>query len=74
LQGVAQPLRELHQELTELKGLLATILFAIVVAAIAVAIGTPIAAVLIYKHRHKLFKNMNDGESQSVERKTLSRV
>lgn len=43
-----------------MKALLPLILFAIVVAAIAVAIGTPIAAILVYKHRSRLFPDMQE--------------
>lgn len=60
LNSVAKPLQDLQQEIKDLKGLLATILFTIVIAAIAVAIGTPIAAILIYKNRHKIFPDMRD--------------
>lgn len=62
LNNVAQPLVEVRKELSEMKALLATVLFAIVVAALGIAFGTPIAAVLIYKNRRKIFPNMSDRE------------
>jgi hypothetical protein len=60
LSSVAAPLNAVHKELLEMKALLASVLFAILVAAVAIAIGTPIATVLIYKNRRKLFPDMRD--------------
>jgi DNA-binding FrmR family transcriptional regulator len=57
VEGVQTQLTAVEKELAELKTLLGTILFAIFLAAGAIALGTPVAAVLIYKHRRKLFPN-----------------
>ena len=39
---------------------LVTVLAAIVMATICIAIGTPIAAVLVYKNRHRFFPNIDE--------------
>jgi hypothetical protein len=56
---VAKPLEAVQMQLS-------LILLAILVAAAAVAIGTPVAAVLIYRNRHKLFPGMSDHEMPKV--------
>jgi len=48
LEGVSQPLEAVETQLNLVLG-------AIVMAAIAIAVGTPIAAILIYRFRDKLF-------------------
>lgn len=60
LSEVAQPLSTVDQKLEKLAALLTTVLFAILMAAGIIAIGTPIAAVLIYRNRRKLFPDMSD--------------
>jgi uncharacterized coiled-coil DUF342 family protein len=62
LTEVAGPLSEVKQELMKVEALIGVVLFAIIVAAAAVAIGTPIAAVLIYRNRHKLFPGTPEHE------------
>lgn len=57
---VSKPLSDLYGQLGELKRLMQLILVTIFFAAGAVAIGTPIAAVLVYRYRHKLFPDMKD--------------
>jgi hypothetical protein len=57
---VAQPLQTVDQKLEKLAALLTTVLFTILVAAGIIAIGTPIAAILIYRNRRKLFPDMSD--------------
>jgi peptidoglycan hydrolase CwlO-like protein len=59
---VAEPLKTVDQKLEKLAALLTSVLFTIVAAAVAITIGTPIAAILIYKYRRKLFPNMSDRE------------
>ncbi|MBS1955244.1 MAG: hypothetical protein JST89_13745 [Cyanobacteria bacterium SZAS-4] len=77
LQNIAQPLRDLHDELNQLKALMAIILFAIVACATAIAVGTPVAAVLVYKNRAKIFPHLEDteiktaSEDESVDSSTL---
>jgi chromosome segregation ATPase len=60
LSNVAEPLKKVHKQLSDIAALLAAVLGAIVVATICIALGTPIAAVLVYKHRRTLFPNMHD--------------
>jgi len=60
LSNVAKPLQEVQKELSDMRTLLATVLGAIVIATICIAVGTPVAAVLIFKNRHTLFPNMHD--------------
>jgi prefoldin subunit 5 len=62
LVSVAEPLTQVHKELAEMKVLLATVLGAIVLAAIAISVGTPIAAIFIYRNRKKFFPNLSDHE------------
>ena len=42
------------------------ILGAILVAALAIALGTPLAAVVVYRNRKKLFPGMSDHELPKV--------
>lgn len=69
---VAQPLETVDQKLEKLAALLTTILFTIFAAAGIIAVGTPIAAILIYRNRRRLFPDMPDGEfpvPKQVDRK-----
>jgi hypothetical protein len=43
----------LHQEIAELRRLLSLVLTAIFCSAILIALGTPIAGILIWKNKHK---------------------
>jgi chromosome segregation ATPase len=80
LVNVAEPLKQVHKELADMKALLATVLGAIVLAAIAISIGTPIAAIYIYRNRKKIFPNLSDHELMPKDReaereeRALSRV
>ncbi len=62
LVNVAEPLMEVKGELSQMKVLLATVLGAIVVATIAISIGTPLAAIVVYRNRKRIFPNMSDQE------------
>jgi len=62
LVNVAEPLMEVRGELAQMKALLATVLGAILVATIAISIGTPVAAIYVYRNRKKIFPNMSDQE------------
>lgn len=62
LANVAGPLTEVKQELQKVEVLIGTVLFTIMVAAVAIAVGTPIAAILVYKNRKKLFPDIPDHE------------
>jgi hypothetical protein len=67
IQAVAQPvtgvqhqLLSVEKELGDLKMILGTILASIYLAAGAIAIGTPVAAVVIYRKRRQLFPNARE--------------
>ncbi|PWU02854.1 MAG: hypothetical protein C5B53_01215 [Candidatus Melainabacteria bacterium] len=62
LSEVSRPLLNVEQKLEKLAALLTTVLFAILLAAGIIAVGTPIAAILIYRNRRKLFPDMPDRE------------
>ena len=68
LVNVAEPLRQVHKELADMKALLATVLGAILLATVAISIGTPIAAIAIYRNRKKIFPNMSDHELMPKDR------
>lgn len=72
LVDVAQPLETVDQKLEKLAALLTTVLFTIFAAAVIIAVGTPIAAILIYRNRRRLFPDMPDGDfplPKQVDRK-----
>jgi hypothetical protein len=60
LNNVAVPLEQVRHELADMRALLATVLASIFMATICIAIGTPIAAVLVYKNRHRFFPNIDE--------------
>lgn len=66
LAGVATPLSEVKTQLAQVQALIASVLFTIMIASICIAVGTPIAAVLIYKNRKKIFPNINESEMPQV--------
>lgn len=63
LQG---PLSDVAGPLQGVQNQLSFILFAIVVASCAIAIGTPIAALIIYRHRAKIFPGIKDADFPQV--------
>lgn len=67
LTNVAEPLTEVRHELQEMKALLATVLGAVIIGCISIAIGTPFAAFLIYKNRRKLFPGLRDSDLPQVK-------
>lgn len=60
LAAVGGPLSGLEERLIQVQGLIATVLLAIMIAAVAIAVGTPIAAILVYRNRHKIFPDLKD--------------
>ena len=74
LTNVAEPLTEVKGELQQMKALLATVLGAVVLGCILIAVGTPFAGFIIYRNRHKLFPGLRDSEltqaKPSVEEQT----
>jgi prefoldin subunit 5 len=57
--GVATPLEDLNNKLNYILG-------AILIAALAIAVGTPLAAIVVYRNRRKLFPGMSDHELPKV--------
>jgi len=55
LTGVAGPLTKLDNRLDQVQALMGCILLAILIATVAIAVGTPIAAIIIYVNRKKIF-------------------
>src|SRR4030095_4612348 len=55
IESLRGPIGQVAQPLTGVQTQLGFILLAIMVAAVMIAIGTPVAAILIYMNRHKLF-------------------
>jgi prefoldin subunit 5 len=76
LVNVAEPLTEVRAELAQMKALLATVLGAILVATLAISIGTPLAAIIIFRNRKKIFPKLLDQELVPDEKKDrpLARV
>jgi hypothetical protein len=66
IQQLRGPIGSVAKPLEAVQNQLSLILLAILVAAAAVAIGTPVAAVLMYKNRHKLFPGMSDHDMPKV--------
>lgn len=63
--NVSKPLEEVQQQLN-------IVIMAILVAAIATAIGTPIAAVVLWKYREKLFPGISHEIPKAVEVKEMA--
>jgi hypothetical protein len=80
--NVAEPLTEVKSELQQMKALLATVLGAVIVGCVSIAIGTPFAAFMVYRHRHKLFPGLRDSDLPEIKapiaeqkpEKTLTKV
>jgi hypothetical protein len=72
LQGVEARLNNLDSQLNQLKLLLSLVLTSIFAAAAIVAIGTPLAAIWVWRNRHK-FINMTKAE-QAHEDRQLEKV
>ncbi len=67
IQGLRGPIGTVAKPLEAVERQLNFILLAILVASIAVAVGTPIAAILVYRYRHKLFPDLKEHELPKVE-------
>ena len=57
--GVATPLEDLNTKLNY-------ILMAIIAAAVAISLGTPFAAIMVYRNRRKLFPGMSEHDMPKV--------
>lgn len=65
--SVQNQLSGVQKELADLRALLATVLFSIYVAAAAICFGTPFAAFVVYKNRHKLFPHTHEHDMPTVK-------
>lgn len=61
--GVDKEITGLHKEIVELRNLITMVLTSIFLAAVLIAIGTPIAAILVWRNKHKLLPKPKSGES-----------
>jgi uncharacterized membrane protein YesL len=62
LTNVHEPLEEMTAALGEMQGMITMALFAIIALTVGIVFGTPPAAVVIYKHRHKIFPYIKEHE------------
>lgn len=62
LGNVAGPLVGVQKRLEEVQALIGAVLLFIMLSTVMIAIGTPIAALLIYKNRRKFFPDLKDSE------------
>jgi archaellum component FlaC len=60
LKDVTKPMSLVHGELAELSTMLRGVLVAIVVAVLAIVVGTPLAAVHVYRNRKKYFPHLRE--------------
>jgi CII-binding regulator of phage lambda lysogenization HflD len=76
LKDVTKPMSQVHGQLAELKTMLRGVVIAIIVGVLAITIGTPFAAVYVYRNRKKLFPHLREpGNDLPIETrgdKTLS--
>lgn len=63
LTKIEKPVTGVNQDLDELKTLLGLVLTSIYIAAAVIAFGTPIAAIVIWRNKHKILKPAKDDES-----------
>ncbi len=78
LKDVTKPMSQVHGQLAELHTMLHWVLVAIVVGVLAITIGTPLAAVYVYRNRKKFFPHLrepgNDLPIEALSEKTLTAV
>lgn len=67
IKRIEKPITSVHKDLAELKTLLGLVLTSIYLAAIAIAIGTPLAAIIIWRNKHKLLKPAKADEDDEEE-------
>lgn len=60
LKEVTKPMSEVHDQLAELHTMLHWVLVAIVVGVLAIVIGTPLAAVYVYRNRKRFFPHLRE--------------
>ena len=67
LQKIEKPVTSVNKDINELKTLLSLVLTSIYVAAAVIAFGTPLAAILIWRNKHKLLKPAKPDENDEEE-------
>ncbi len=60
LKDVTKPMSQVHGQLAELRMMLQGVLIAIIIGVVAITIGTPVAAVMVYRNRKKLFPHLRE--------------
>ncbi len=69
LKEVTKPMNEVHGQLAELHTMLHWVLVAIVLSVLAITLGTPLAAIYVYRNRKKLFPHLRQpGEDLPLEK------
>jgi hypothetical protein len=66
IEGLRKPIATVGKPLEQVQQQLNWVLLAILVAAVAIAVGTPLAAILVYRHRHTLFPDLKEHELPQV--------
>lgn len=68
IMNIAKPITGVDKDLTEVKTLLSLILTAIFITALLISIGTPVAAILVWRNRHKLLPPPDAKQQREEER------
>jgi chromosome segregation ATPase len=70
--AIKRPLADVATPLSEVKGQLTMVLLAILAAAIAIALGTPLVALAMYRRHRQLMRESNlDGSTQQPSRQAV---
>ncbi len=67
--SIGTRLNNLEEQLSQLRTLIALVLSSIYVAAALIAVGTPLAAILVWRNRRKLLPEDRNNEDQKIARK-----
>lgn len=68
LRDVTKPMSQVHGQLAELHTMLHWVLVAIIISVVAITIGTPLAAIYVYRNRKKIFPHLRQpGEDLPLE-------
>lgn len=67
IKRIEKPITGVNKDLNELKALLSLVLTSIYIAAVVIAIGTPLAAILVWRNKHKIFKPAKPDEDDEEE-------
>lgn len=68
LRDVTKPMSQVHGQLAELHTMLHWVLVAIIISVLAITIGTPLAAIYVYRNRKQIFPHLRQpGEDLPLE-------